>query len=659
MTVEVDTARVSYTGAGTTGPFTIPFYFLANADIRAIKVTIADGTEDELALTTDFTLSGAGDEEGGTLTLVASLSSSYKLVIFRDPEVLQESAYPRNDQFPSQTHEEVADRLTMIAQRHADLLTRSIRMPEGDTSGDSMVLPPAVDRPSKVLGFDANGDMAVYEPESAVTSAANVTVLQSGTGATPTNVQDDLRARSVIVSTQFGSASGGDDTTALQNAINAHKYIEIPDGTHKFSSLTIPRNRVIYGHSRAAILEHTGSGTAIALSDASSTDPDGSTPYIDAGWVAFRDFQLFVKGTKGFEVGKTRSSFTEWEGVYIRHSQDGGSYTAGSTAISCDNATWQADYSTYDSGIRRVFIRGFETAVSLNDTVATWTFQGFHFINCKNQFSLNDVGSILIGPGYMESNISAARGIVFGADGGNSVEVMAGFEFTHADANSFAYDFSAGGTWRRIYVRRGTKYLLQGDGDAVEGKKYTGTVSTGFVEERDYLRSSDSLYYPLLYTGADHYQHRKPLRVGGVGHGNGKLIIGRSDLDTVDADIEIQSNGDLFLTSSNGGFALRRRSGTKFFEVVPFSGAIRSLVDNSVVGGFTMDAAASKAVSNTVVTANSRIFLFPTNAAAATLQSGASALYISARTASTSFTVSTANAGSAAGTETFNFLVLN
>jgi len=38
---------------------------------------------------------------------------------------------------------------------------------------------------------------------------------------------------------------------------------------------------------------------------------------------------------------------------------------------------------------------------------------------------------------------------------------------------------------------------------------------------------------------------------------------------------------------------------------------------------------------------------------------GATSLYISARTAWTSFAVTTANAGAAAGTETFNYIVLN
>lgn len=157
MTVEVETSRVVYVGDGDTGPFSIPFYFIANADIKAIKVLISDGTETVLVLDTDFTLEGAGEEDGGTLTLSASIDSTYRLVIYRDPAPLQETAYPPNDPFPSASHEQVADRLTMIVQRVRSLVTRGLRQPDGD-SADIDALPAVAARASKYLAFDADGN---------------------------------------------------------------------------------------------------------------------------------------------------------------------------------------------------------------------------------------------------------------------------------------------------------------------------------------------------------------------------------------------------------------------------------------------------------------------------------------------------------------------
>lgn len=75
-------------------------------------------------------------------------------------------------------------------------------------------------------------------------------------------------------------------------------------------------------------------------------------------------------------------------------------------------------------------------------------------------------------------------------------------------------------------------------------------------------------------------------------------------------------------------------------------------------GSFTLSATASTTVSNTAVRAASRIFIFPTNAAASLLMQGAKSLYVSAKTANTSFTVSTQNGAAAAGTETFDYLIV-
>ena len=83
---------------------------------------------------------------------------------------------------------------------------------------------------------------------------------------------------------------------------------------------------------------------------------------------------------------------------------------------------------------------------------------------------------------------------------------------------------------------------------------------------------------------------------------------------------------------------------------------VQAFQGRQLFGSFTMTAASSQIISNYAVAANSVIMLIPTNAAAATLQAGASSLYATP-TAGTGFTVNTANGGSAAGTETFQYVV--
>lgn len=89
------------------------------------------------------------------------------------------------------------------------------------------------------------------------------------------------------------------------------------------------------------------------------------------------------------------------------------------------------------------------------------------------------------------------------------------------------------------------------------------------------------------------------------------------------------------------------------------AGSPGTWVANRKRGTFTCTAGATTTVNDTDVTATSIILLMPTNAAAATLMNGATSLYVSARTASTSFALATANAAAAAGTETFEYELLN
>lgn len=108
----------------------------------------------------------------------------------------------------------------------------------------------------------------------------------------------------------------------------------------------------------------------------------------------------------------------------------------------------------------------------------------------------------------------------------------------------------------------------------------------------------------------------------------------------------------------NTTFKVGNQNMSQLIQAVQALAAIFPRVTSITVGTFTCAAAATTTVTETLVAANSFIVPFPTNAAAATLMAGATSLYLSARTADTSFAVTTANAAAAAGTETFVYLLV-
>lgn len=184
MTVASETSRVQYAGNDVTTSFSVPFYFLANGDLKVV-LTSTTGVESTLTITTHYTLSGAGVPAGGTLTMVTAPATGEYLTIYRDPAVTQETDFVENDPLPAAALEGMGDRLTMIAQRLKNILSRTFRLSDADTSGASTVIP--APEALQLLGWNEDGDELVnYSAADIATVAATGTYyvdVFSGTGA--------------------------------------------------------------------------------------------------------------------------------------------------------------------------------------------------------------------------------------------------------------------------------------------------------------------------------------------------------------------------------------------------------------------------------------------------------------------------------------------
>jgi hypothetical protein len=117
MTISSNTATASYAGNGVTQVFPVPFYFLADKDLKVSKKVAATGVVSVLTLNSDYTVSDAGNQAGGSITTLAVPASGDQLFIERNVDAVQETAYPANSPFPAASHEKALDRLTMLVQQ--------------------------------------------------------------------------------------------------------------------------------------------------------------------------------------------------------------------------------------------------------------------------------------------------------------------------------------------------------------------------------------------------------------------------------------------------------------------------------------------------------------------------------------------------------------
>jgi len=207
MTISTTESRKSYTGNGSTAAFSFPYKFLADGDLKVYVDNVLK------TLTTDYTVSGAGSESGGTVTFVTAPASLTSVVFYRDMAITQEVDYITGDAFPAETHEEALDRLTMIDQQQEDQIDRAVKLQLGDETS-SMELPVKATRATKMLGFDADGDpimsaSTVDEIDASVSAALGSGVLATsyqftGTGSQVAftitgGVTDILNSSAIIV----------------------------------------------------------------------------------------------------------------------------------------------------------------------------------------------------------------------------------------------------------------------------------------------------------------------------------------------------------------------------------------------------------------------------------------------------------------------------
>ena len=139
MTVASSTARVSYSGNGSTKTFAVNFYFLEESHLQVI-IRAADGTETVKTLTTDYTVAGEGNPAGGSITFLSAPANGETVVIVRNLPLTQQTDYLANDPFPAESHEEALDKLTMLVQQLNEQVERSAKLPITSTANaDALV----------------------------------------------------------------------------------------------------------------------------------------------------------------------------------------------------------------------------------------------------------------------------------------------------------------------------------------------------------------------------------------------------------------------------------------------------------------------------------------------------------------------------------------
>jgi hypothetical protein len=238
MTTAVADRIESYAENGVTVNFPVPFKFLANTEVQAMR-RLANGTEVPLALGVDYTLTGAGDPAGGTLTVLV-VSTATTLLLWGETGRSQQTDYETGDRFPAESHERALDRLDLVNQEQDREIARTLRVPRGEAGLEMLT---AAERASKFLAFDVNGspvasagtgvDAGLREDLAAESGSALVGFKQSDAGAVVRQMLD--RLRDTVNIKDFGAVGDdtANDTAAFAAAAATGRPVMITEGTYR------------------------------------------------------------------------------------------------------------------------------------------------------------------------------------------------------------------------------------------------------------------------------------------------------------------------------------------------------------------------------------------------------------------------------------------
>lgn len=146
MTINITTSRNQYNGNDTTTSFDYTFKVLESDDLMVILTDTNVSPETSTVLTedVDYSVSGAGDADGGSVSYPLSgdpLATGERLTILRATDLTQLVDFDNQGGYFAESIEDSVDKLTMIVQDHEQKLKQAVLADNdytGTTPGDDL-----------------------------------------------------------------------------------------------------------------------------------------------------------------------------------------------------------------------------------------------------------------------------------------------------------------------------------------------------------------------------------------------------------------------------------------------------------------------------------------------------------------------------------------
>lgn len=151
-----------YTTNGATVNFPYDFHITADAELEVIKLDTAANTEEVLVLTTNYTVTDAGEAAGGNVVISPALAAGFEITVRGTSPLSQLTAYPTQGTYHADVLENSLDLLTKVVVEQQAQLDRCLQIAVSDNVSTVVTFAPE-DGALKLLERQADGTFALVD----------------------------------------------------------------------------------------------------------------------------------------------------------------------------------------------------------------------------------------------------------------------------------------------------------------------------------------------------------------------------------------------------------------------------------------------------------------------------------------------------------------
>lgn len=293
--------------SGSQSIFTFPFPIFASEDLA-----VSFGTARQYS---GFSISGAGETEGGTITFDTPPLSGTLVILERRMAFERLSDFLEGGDFSAAAINTELDFFVAGLQQVSRDQVNMIRFPETENP-IAVSLPDRPARANKALGFDGDGNPIAVDLSGSMAAPA----FTASAGGAVTRTSHDKFSDLLSVK-DFGAVGDGthDDTAAFQQALAARDAVFVPSGIYLITSpLSLGDRKSLIGCGDSSVIKTTSS---IALIELGGSYATLKNLRLEGGTVGIK-----LMGQGGPCVQNSVSDVTVWQaqtGILL----DGGSDT--------------------------------------------------------------------------------------------------------------------------------------------------------------------------------------------------------------------------------------------------------------------------------------------------------------------------------------------